>query len=254
MKLMRVRSNHRGQVGFPGIRPGAAVRRHPRDRAARRRRSPPAWPARRRSGSGERPHAARSASRGQVLDRRLAVDAREHQPRQQRGGPRVQRRPRLPARRARGRRRPAPRTRRRSARATAAATPPLSSRWFSTKARSNAGSPYHAHSASSITGPARPDQHILRAEVAVHQHAPRRAPSSATAPSAPAARSGCAARGGLEVGLEPDRVEDRVGGEARGDVRPVGGGGVDRGRARRRPRRRSRPRWRRRASCAFHTG
>ena len=41
------------------------------------------------------------------------------------------------------------------------------------------------------------------------------------------ARSGCASRRRDQVGLEPDRVEDGVGREARRDVGPVGGRGVD---------------------------
>ena len=74
--------------------------------------------------------------------------------------------------------------------------------------------------------PARPDQDVLRADVAVHQGAP-------------------GARGGLDQGvqrlgavrmrarardqirLEPDVVEDPVGRELRGDLRIVGGGGMD---------------------------
>ena len=45
----------------------------------------------------------------------------------------------------------------------------LSSRWFRQKARSKAGSPYQAHSASRNTGPRGADQDVLRADVAVHQ-------------------------------------------------------------------------------------
>ena len=47
----------------------------------------------------------------------------------------------------------------------------FSSRWFRQKARSKAGSPHQAHSASRNTGPCGRDQDVLRADVAMHQRA-----------------------------------------------------------------------------------
>ena len=138
-----------------------------------------------------------------------------------------QRRPRLPARHARGRRRPARRTRERSRARHCGRHTPFSSRWLSTNARSNAGSPYHAHSASRITGPAGP----------IRMFFGLKSPCTSTRFGScgrrdqrrePRARGPACARGGRdEVRLEANRVEDRVGRKARGDVRPVGGRRVD---------------------------
>ena len=59
--------------------------------------------------------------------------------------------------------------------------------------QSNAGSPYHAHSASRITGPSAPIEDVLRAEIAVNQHALAWcAWSRRSASELARARSGCA--------------------------------------------------------------
>ena len=63
---------------------------------------------------------------------------------------------RLPVDAARGRPRPARRSRRGSRACAGGVHRHFSSRWLRQKARSNAGSPHHAHSASSSTGPRGP--------------------------------------------------------------------------------------------------
>ena len=91
-----------------------------------------------------------------VLDRRLAVDAREQQARQQRRGAALDRRARLPVDARRDTPSPSASKRARKAAVAAGVHRHLSSRWLRQNARSNAGSPHHAHSASSSTGPSAP--------------------------------------------------------------------------------------------------
>ena len=89
-----VRSDHRGQVAFARIRPDPI--------AVASDRCVPGIGDRGHRGGGAAIRVRRTTGpravglRGQVLDRRLAVDAREHQPRQQRRRARVERGPRLP--------------------------------------------------------------------------------------------------------------------------------------------------------------
>ena len=125
----------------------------------------------------------------------------------------------------------------------------LSSRWFRQKARSKAGSPYQAHSASRNTGPAgRPG---------CSSGSRRRAPGTAVAVRALLQRgelsSGAMRVAGREqVGLEADGVEDRVGGErsATSARRPWRRGWRERGADLRGEGGSASP-WR---SCSFHTG
>ena len=129
-------------------------------------------PVRRRRDQRDRDatHDARlSRSVGDVLDRRLAVDPREQQAGQQTRGARFDRVARLPGRRRRDRLAPSASKQARKRAAAGGCHRHLSSRWLRQKARSKAGSPYQAHSASRNTGPRRPDQDVLRADVAVHQ-------------------------------------------------------------------------------------
>ena len=127
---------------------------------------------------------------------------------------------RLPVDAARGRRAASASKQARKPAAAGGVHRHFSSRWLRQKARSKAGSPYQAHSASRNTGPSRADQDVLRADVAVHQRDAWSLPCVATSASSAAARSGWRARGGEQVGLEADGVEDRVGRELGGEPRP----------------------------------
>ena len=114
-------------------------------------------PAAASSGARDAPHAlACRASPVEVLDRRLAVDAREEQARQQRGGARLERRARLPVDARRDSAGERVERSEEARRVAAGVHRHLSSRWLRQKARSKAGSPYQAHSASRNTGPSAP--------------------------------------------------------------------------------------------------
>ena len=71
-----------------------------------------------------------------------------------------------------------------------------------------------------------PDQEVLRTEVAMDEDA-LVGLRGADELGEPAGEVRMGAAGRDEVGLQPDRVEDRVGREARGDLRPVRGRRVD---------------------------
>ena len=95
---------------------------------------------------------------------------------------------------------------------------PFSSRWLSTNARSNAGIAVPRAFGVEDHRAGRADQDVLRAEVAVHQHPPG-ARRRGDQRQQPRAEVRMRARGRHEIGVEPDRVEQRVGREARRDVR-----------------------------------
>ena len=160
------------------------------------------------SGRATRRTRSLSASVGEVFDRRLAVDAREEQAGQQRGRARLELGARLPGDAREiglGERVEAGE----EARARAAGVHRhFSSRWFRQKARSKAGSPYQAHSASRNTGPLGPDQDVLRADVAVHERALGRARAARRGGAGRSASAGMAPAVAEEIGLEADRMED----------------------------------------------
>ena len=74
--------------------------------------------------------------------------------------------------------------------------------------------------------PVRSDENVLRADVAVHEHAPRRGRASDQREEH-VGELRMDARALDEIGLQPDRVEVVVGGEAMSEVRTVGRCGMD---------------------------
>ena len=211
-------------------RPGLAHRRQPSRPAARRKRA--ARPRRTRS---------LSASRGR---RTRPATCRRPGP----GTARAAAPPRAPRARARGSQHDAGQIGSRPARRSSRETPAraggvhrhFSSRWLRQKARSNAGSPYQAHSASRNTGPVGPDQDVLRADVAMHQRAlgrgraPRQPPQRRRQVRMRAARSPAGrARGGC-------RGRSASVGKPRATSAVPAVRGVDRGQALARPRARRR--------------
>ena len=206
---------HRGDRGrahaATSSRPGVA--RSAARRPARLGQEPARARARTRSlsrlrRSGTRPATCRRPARG-----RGRAAGRPRAPRARRAAPR---------RRPRDRPRPARRSRRGSAAAAAGVHRHFSSRWLRQKARSKAGSPYQAHSASRNTGPSGPDQDVLGADVAVDQ--------------GELGRRGAAARRAQRLARGPVRARRSPAGRARAGWR---------GRSRRSGRRRRRP-----ARCA----
>ena len=153
---------------------------------------------------------------GQIFDRRLAVDAREHQPGQQRRRARSQLCARLPGDvREIG----VGQCRERIDVARAPLRPP--------RALEQQVVQHEREIERRIAVPCAlgvedhrtrgPDQQVLRAEIAVDQHALR---GTRRLDERGEARRevGMRARGRDEIGLEPDRIEDVVGREPRGDV------------------------------------
>ena len=102
----------------------------------------------------------------------------------------------------------------------------FSSRWLRQNARSNAGSPHQAHSASRNTGPSGP-RRMFFGLTSPCTSARLLAWVAATRASSARRQVGMRAAGRHQVGLQADVVEDPVGGEVRRDGGVRGGGGMD---------------------------
>ena len=137
------------------------------------------------------PHPVLVGFERDIFDRRLAVDPRQQQPRQQVRGARFEHLRAAPMRRRRDRIRRDGRSRRENRRPPRRFHRHFSSRWLRQKARSKAGSPYQAHSASRNTGPRGPIRMFFGLTSPWTSARRVRAVVSASRPSG-AARSGCA--------------------------------------------------------------
>ena len=182
--------------------------------------------------------------RGQVLDRRLAVDPGEEQPGQQPRRAPLERAVRLPARRRRDR--PWPARRSSGGKLARGVRRPQTFQQQVVQAEREIERRVAVPGALGIEEdrPARPDQDVLRADVAVHEGASgarggldQRVQRVGPVRMRPRARD--------QIRLEPDVVEDPIGGERRRDLAIVGGRGMDahqaiRRRRERRPGRRGR--------------